>query len=67
MLHLRIVDTDEFFIKGDGQRRFTTELRHEAPLLSLDRLLNTMDGILREQFKLIEGIFKRKGAIGIEA
>ena len=45
-LHLKIVDTDKFFIEGNRQGRLPAEFRHQRPLLSLDGLFDTVDSKL---------------------
>ena len=62
-----VVDAYQFFVQGDGQWRLATEFSHIGPLAGLDGLLDGVQGILRQEFELIECLVKGEGSIGIDA
>jgi hypothetical protein len=64
-LHLRVIDTDEFFVEGDGEWGLATEVGHESPLALTNGLLDGMDIILRQQLKFIQCLVIGESAIGI--
>ena len=66
-LLVRLVHADKLLVKGNGQGRLTTELRHIEPLSLSDGLFYAVDVVLRQQFELIERILVREGAVGIDA
>jgi hypothetical protein len=63
--HLRVVDTDEFLVEGDGEGGLATEVCHESPLALTDGLFDGVDIILRQQLQLIECLIIGESAIGI--
>ena len=65
-LHLLIVDAYQLFVEGDGQGRLSAELCHTGPLSLADGLFDAVDGILREQFQLVEGLLVGEAAVGIQ-
>ena len=65
--HLRVVHADQFLVECNGQGRLPTELRHIGPLPRLDGLFDAVDGVLRQEFQLIQRLLVLKGSVGIES
>ena len=62
-----VVHAYQLFVQGDGQRCVAAQFCHVAPPPGTDGLFNAVQGILRQQLQLVQGLVVRERPVGIDA